>query len=485
MSAVTLEPASDTSAPQPAGRVTAAFHGRLLAAVAALAISSIYAALALWRYATLQAGIDLAIYTQAVQDYAQAGPPLSSVKGIQSFALLGDHFTPAVAVLAPIYKIWPHAWVLLVAQAVIIGLTVYVVVREVSRTLGPWVGTATGAVCGLAWGIQGLATYDFHEVVLALPLIAVTYSKLLRGRYLAAVLWATPLMLVKEDSVFLLLGLTLVLIAQRRLRLAAGTALYALLSFVVIVGVVIPHLSYYGRYTYWSSSAAQSGAVEMAQQAATNLARSLASGAAPLLAFVLLAPTMLVAVRSPLALGAVPPLLSRLTSPDPTYWSPWFHYNATVTVILLLAAVDGVNRLRASGSRITPSRWAAGSLLATAVLLPFGPASGVVQSSTHTCWSCVEKARQELLAIPNYANVAASGTVIAYLVDRTSPVELHDGLRDSAGVGIQPVYIAVDMRGTDADSLLREARRMRFVPVPTDDGSITPPPDRVATLVAR
>jgi hypothetical protein len=208
----------------------------------------------------------------------------------------------------------------------------------------------------------------------------------------------------------------------------------------------------------------------MVQQAASNLSHSLASGAAPLLAVILFAPTMLVAVRSPLALGVVPPLLSRLTSPDPTYWSPWFHYNATVTVILVLTAVDGVLRLRAHGSWFTPSRWAVASLLATVVLVPLGPASGVVQSSAHACWTCVQQARQELLTIPSYANVAASGSVIAYLVDRTSPVELHDGIRDSAGAGIEPDYVAVDLSSPDAGALLSEARRMRFVPIPTDDG---------------
>ena len=56
---------------------------------------------------------------------------------------------------------------------------------------------------GLAPGFGALIGFDFHEVALAVPLLAFSMAAMLRSDHRAAVLWALPLVLVKED-----LGLT-------------------------------------------------------------------------------------------------------------------------------------------------------------------------------------------------------------------------------------------------------------------------------------
>ncbi len=56
---------------------------------------------------------------------------------------------------------------------------------------------------GLAPGFASLIGFDFHEVALAVSLLALSMAAMLRGDHRAAVLWALPLLLVKED-----LGLT-------------------------------------------------------------------------------------------------------------------------------------------------------------------------------------------------------------------------------------------------------------------------------------
>ena len=56
------------------------------------------------------------------------------------------------------------------------------------------------AVCyGLAPGLGALIGFDFHEVALAVPLLAFSMAAMLRNDHRAAVLWALPLVLVKED----------------------------------------------------------------------------------------------------------------------------------------------------------------------------------------------------------------------------------------------------------------------------------------------
>lgn len=141
---------------------------------AALAVAAfgLYAALSLARYRHMDAGIDLAIFGQAVKKYAHWQLPWSDIKAVSGFNLLGDHFSPVVALAASAYWLVPHVWVLLVVQAGLVGLTTFLIARGIRRRLGLRVGLLVAAIYALAWGTQGLALFDFHEVAFALPLVA-------------------------------------------------------------------------------------------------------------------------------------------------------------------------------------------------------------------------------------------------------------------------------------------------------------------------
>ena len=403
----------------------------------------LYAATSLVRFARMAAGIDLAIFTQAVQQYAQGHLPWSYLKAAGGFDLLGDHFSPVVALLAPLYRLWPDARLLLIAQAALVGLAAAIVTRAATDALGKRTGAAIGVGFVLAWGTQAMALFDFHEVAFALPLLALCLADLVRGHEVRAIVWALPLMLVKEDSVFLLLGIALYLAARRRWWPAVGVAGFALGAFALIVGVMIPAMGFYGRYTYWSSSAAAGGAL-------TQLWTSITTGKAIVLVLVLLAPSLGLAARSPLALMALPSLASRLTSANETYWGPGLHYNATVTVIMVFAAIDAVRRIRVrrvrarrrwSDQSVARGAWAlvAVALVATCWL----PLGHVASSALRPCPACAATTAA-LNAIPDDVSVAADDTLVAYLVDRDHVHELKPGLFDTTGGRVFPEYVALD-----------------------------------------
>lgn len=403
-----------------------------------LAAFVLYTAASLVRFARMNAGIDLAIFTQAVQQYSQGHLPWSYLKAAWGFNLLGDHFTPVVGLLAPFYRLWPDARVLLVAQGALAGLAAAVVTRSAVRALGRRTGAAIGLGFALAWGIQSMVLFDFHEVAFALPLLALSLAELAGGREVRAIAWALPLMVVKEDSVFLLLGIALFLVVRRRWWPAAGLAAFAVGTFALIVGVLMPAIGYYGTYTYWSSSAATGGTL-------TSLWTSVTSGKAIILVLALLAPSLGLAVRSPIALIALPSLASRLTSANETYWGVHFHYNATVTVILVFAAIDALHQVQArkhwNPRMVARGAWAvlAASVIATWVM----PLGATARSVVQPCPACTA-IPTALNAIPDHASVAADDTLAAYLVDRDYVHELGPGLLDSAGNPLFPEYIAVD-----------------------------------------
>ncbi len=343
-----------------------------------------------------------------------------------------------MALLAPFYRLWPDARVLLIAQAVLVGLGAGIVTRSAVGALGKRIGVAVGAGFVLAWGIQAMALFDFHEVAFAVPLLALCLAELVRGREVRAIAWALPLMLVKEDSVFLLLGIALYLAVRRRWRPAVGLAGFAVGAFALIVGVIVPAIGFYGTYTYWSSSAAAGGAL-------TSLWTSLTTGKAIVLVLVLLAPSLGLAARSPLALIALPSLASRLTSANETYWGPGLHYNATVTVVMVFAAIDAVRRIRArrrwNDQTIARGAWVlVGVALVASWSLPLGQTAA---SALRPCPACAAKTAA-LNAIPDHVSVAADDTLASYLVDRDYVHELKPDLFDTTGHRVFPEYLAFD-----------------------------------------
>ncbi|GAB3880990.1 hypothetical protein GCM10029964_036300 [Kibdelosporangium lantanae] len=187
-------------------------------------------------------GFDLGIFEQAVRGYAHLRAPVSELKG-PGYVLLGDHFHPILALLAPLYRLFPSPITLLVAQAVLIGVSAVPVARLALGRFGVVTGVAITVAYGLSWGLQTAADFDFHEVVFAVPLMAFAIECLLGERWRAAVCWAAPLVLVKEDLPITLaaIGVYLVLKGQRRLGLwVFGLSLAA---FVLTITVVIPSMN--------------------------------------------------------------------------------------------------------------------------------------------------------------------------------------------------------------------------------------------------
>ena len=84
---------------------------------------------------------------------------------------LGEHFSPALILLAPLYWLLPDARVLLVAQAVALGLTVvpsYLMVHQ----RYPRLALVVMLALYLNPALLGVALSEFHEITLAAPFVA-------------------------------------------------------------------------------------------------------------------------------------------------------------------------------------------------------------------------------------------------------------------------------------------------------------------------
>lgn len=304
---------------------------------------ALYAAASYARYYRADAASwDLGIFTEAVRGWATHGAPVVDIKG-PGFNLLGDHWSPILALLAPAWWAWPSPVMLLTVQCALFGWSVGVVSDTAARFLGRGSGLLIGAAYGLSFGLQSAVASEFHEICFAVPLLAVVGRQLLLRRWHRAVWWALPLLLVKED-----LGLTVAVVGMlvwwlgRRRILGAAAVLAGLGGTLLEVLVLIPAFNPRHRYDYWALAPhGHHGVWWWAGWQLTQMVKwHTLAWTFGIVAFV--------ALRSPLVLLAVPTLAWRMGATNSAYWVTWWHYSATLMPIVFLAAVDGLVRLETS-----------------------------------------------------------------------------------------------------------------------------------------
>ncbi|NLU75947.1 DUF2079 domain-containing protein [Streptomyces sp. HNM0575] len=385
----------------------------------AAGLFALYAALSVRSHLRLRTtGYDLGIFEQAVRSYAQGRLPVAELKG-PGFALLGDHFSPVIALLAPAYRAWPSPLTLLVAQAALLAVAVVPLTAWARQVAGRDAAAVVGFGYGTSWGIAQAVGFDFHEICFAVPLLAWSLTALGRGRPRAAALWALPLLLVKED-----LGLTVavigLLIAHRGARRwGLTTAAAGLAGTLLTVLVVIPAFNPQHAFAYWDklpgSSAGGTGLLPF--RLLTGVLGVITPETKVYTLLLVIAPCVIPALSSRLLLVAVPTLLWRFVSANPAYWGTDFHYSATLMPVVFAAFVEGL-AIRRDAPR-TVRQGLTVCTVVTALLLPQFPLWQLTQSGTWRTPPRVAVAHRLLARIPDGATVAASNRLVPQLTGRT------------------------------------------------------------------
>ena len=368
---------------------------------------------------------DLGIFTEYVKQYADLHTPVVDIRA-PGFNLLGDHFQPVVAVLGPFFRLFPSAATLLVAQALLAALSVFPVAQLAREKLGLGSSRAVAIAYGFCWGLQQLANFDFHEIAFAVPLLAFSLSALAKGRLRATVIWALPLVFVKEDQGFTVaaIGIYLIMSGLRGtvdVRRAAAGQFLLIWGFAwsfLAIGVIIPHFNPAHHYYYWSDGGVFSPGAHLSPAGLVSQLFHAWPAKLETVAMLLL-PTAFLALRSPLVLIAVPSLLLRFVSTDSAFWGSYWHYNATVMPIIFVAAVDGLARSKAT--QVQPvRRYAAALMVVIAVPIAFQfPLSDLWQSSTYQVSPHVAADQAAMAQVPDGASVLTTLGLLAPLAART------------------------------------------------------------------
>jgi uncharacterized membrane protein len=199
-------------------------------------------ALKLCQYNTFQAHIDLADFTNVCWQTLHGRLLKDEIKGFDSY--LGDHFSPILILFSPLLWIWKSALILQFAQSFFLALSVPGVYR-LARSY------SSSAALALALPLLLVVNPYFHRAAsayfepstLAVPAFVWAFVAWRSGWKKTAAFLALSTLTFKEEAPFALFGLGLYLLIKGKRRRKHGLllTLTALVSFLIITQIVIPH----------------------------------------------------------------------------------------------------------------------------------------------------------------------------------------------------------------------------------------------------
>lgn len=403
-----------------------------LAAGAALALAAFL--VGWWRYANLHAQIDLALFDQAMWKLAHGRAPELTVLPENLF---GDHFSPAILVVAPLYRIVATPLWLVAAQALAVGLAVPAL-RGLARQVGGSEALATVATV-LSAPLLSAAVFDVHPIVATVPVTAAALAAGLRGDRRAVTILGVLVILLRADAAVVLLGVAVLASPRCRPRLVALAAAGA------AIGVAVPLLLHSEQtFTrYWGHLG------ESPVDAALHpwrLGPALVSSSVVATLVIWLLPVGFLTLAKPRwALATAVAGLPILLSSAPATSMAVFHHAATYVPFVVGGALVVVAERRWVWSR--PATLVVGLVLALAVASPLAPGTPRSAALAEIVRPVpIEGAQEALAAVGPDDDVAAPAWLLPRLAHRDGAYVTGDllGAADPAAAleGVDVVLVA-------------------------------------------
>jgi uncharacterized membrane protein len=374
---------------------------------------------------------DLGNMVQAVWSTAHGHVlAVTDVRGHQ-VSRLASHFDPILVALAPLWRLWPSADMLLLVQALAVALGALPVYWLGRKHLQSTKAGAAFAVAYLLYPATGWLTLnEFHPVAFACPLLLYAFWFLDQDRLLPFSLFAALAMTSKEEIGLVVASLGIwYAFSRRRWLIGATVCTVGVLVTTIAIYVVVPHFntlpsSFFDRYAAIGSSPAG-----IARTLLTHPVRLLAAATTIRhleYAAQLILPLGALALLSPLALAVLPELSLNILSGNAFQSSVRFHYTAAETPVLVAASILGAGRLiraRPSLSRAVPTLLIGASLIGSYLVGPVlswrvVPGAGGQLDEAVTVSLHDRIALQALRMIPPNDPVSATNSLGAHLSAR-------------------------------------------------------------------
>lgn len=386
------------------------------------AAATLYINWSLRRFDQFLAGsYDLGIFDQIIRQYSLFKAPIVPIKG-PDFNALGDHFHPLLVLIAPLYWIWPDPRMLGIAMALLIVASapaIYLFARKRFSGLAALLATAAYL---LWWPFQQLVIFDFHEVTLAIPLVAWLICCIDRGKTVWMLVLSGLLLLVREDMGLVIAVFGVILLIGKRYLLGLGYLLGGAVMLWLATSVLIPAFSTQSGYGYWHyvtiGSSAGAALLFLLGRPLDALAEFWNSPVKQGLWAALLLPFGWFGLASKYVLLLLPLLAGRFFSDRAQTWGVVYHYSSILAPIVVLAVLDTARKVHdrfAFGKRLAPAMVYAFSvpLLIASVSIPllFPVSTGQPQNGIQ-----VAAQTRALSYVPEGACVEADDVSVPHLV---------------------------------------------------------------------
>jgi uncharacterized membrane protein len=424
-------------AAETAAAISAPTEGRLArghVAVSARAVAysatALYAlvfalASAAWHLAFQTARFDLGNMTQVVWSTAHGRFfQITTLSGIQ-MSRIGVHADWFLALLAPLWRVWPSPVMLLVLQTLAVSSGAFPVFWLARKHLPSQRAAAHFTLAYLAYPATQwnafTASGGFHAVSFALPLMLYAIWFLDGDRLLPFALVGALAATTKEQMPLVIGCLGIWYGAKRRRPFvgggifATGLALTALNFFVFI-----PHFTPAGVHPFRDRYAAVGGTPGGVLHTLLTDPGSVFSAVATwhklLYLVLLLAPFVGMCALAPaLLVAAIPDLGLNLLSSKPEQTTVTFQYTAGIVPCILVASIFGAAKLKRHAERA--SLYVLAGTLSVAVVSPLLFSPGKLSQAFS--WNAEHKAKAQALSlIPADAVVSASNHLAAQLSAR-------------------------------------------------------------------
>ena len=405
--------------------------------------------------------LDLGYYVQILWSLTQdlRGPYMS----LPEMHVWGDHFSPTLYLLVPLFALFPGPVVLLIAQSAALGLGAIPVFALARRRLGSEPAAAGFALLYLLSPmLHGANIRDFHIAAFAIPLLLAAVYCFETGRtgwFIAAVILTLG---CREDAALAVIGLGLWIALVRRrwmwgLALAAGSLglLFFDIKFLMpsFRGEPYPHL---WRYAHLGGSLGEIILTMLLHPLKTL--GVMVSGEKVSYVFTFLAHLGFLPLLAPWELiPALPGLAQNLLSRDPVLFSYRTQYTSFVLPFFVLAAISGYGRLAPQLSlRGRPVR---GLALGLAFLASLALTARTLNDLAVKQWWPGERQRGAyvvLASVPPGASVSAWDRFVAHVATRPKvfvfPVGIEQSeyvLLDATTVPGRDPALGLDRRGKE------------------------------------
>ena len=294
--------------------------------------------------------LDLGLFNRHMWDMMRGDFGPNSLKVPTQLNLLGDHAHFILLLLAPVYALFQDPFFLVMVQVITLVVSSYPIYKLALKQGGDKRVAAFWLVpYFMFFGFWSGLAYPFHEIFLALPLIAWALYYLLEDQFKPMVVCLGLLLLVKENMSLLVIMFGIYVIVMRK-QYKKGSALISVsaIYFVAVTQYWLPWFSHgpdvyadnvFGTSTLDVVRAAVQTPKEFVKQLFLPLDKTksmvfmLASfGGLPIIGIEILI------LLSPLWLG-------RFLSTQPWRWSVIQHYSVDQGPILAVAAIIGAYRL--------------------------------------------------------------------------------------------------------------------------------------------